>query len=107
MIEASVKEQWRDMEGDIELTNIPTGAVVATAMLVDVFQVKTHSADGKMAMCESIVPYFNKTLKAIDIDPYGDFTVNRYLWILKDIEPLTPPIAARGYQRIWEWNDEL
>ena len=86
LIEASVKEQWRDTEGDIELTNIPTGAVVATAILYgnaaeiidfdgsEHYIVRNHL--GKRSM---VLP-----------DPYGDFSVGRWLWLLDGIQEARP-----------------
>jgi hypothetical protein len=34
--------------------------------------------------------------------PYGDFTPGRYAWLLDDVEPVDPPIPARGRQRLWD-----
>lgn len=34
-------------------------------------------------------------------EPYGNFTPGRYAWVLEDIEKLTPPQPARGYQGLW------
>jgi hypothetical protein len=33
--------------------------------------------------------------------PLGDFTPGRYAWLLKDIEPIDPPVPAKGRQGLW------
>jgi hypothetical protein len=39
--------------------------------------------------------------------PFGDFSPGRYAWLLASIEPLDPPVPARGRQQLWEWNEEV
>lgn len=34
----------------------------------------------------------------------GFYEVGRYAWILKDVKPLTKPIAAKGQLGIWNFN---
>lgn len=36
--------------------------------------------------------------------PFGDFTDGRWAWLLGDVEPLSPPVAARGRQQLWTWD---
>lgn len=40
-----------------------------------------------------------------DQRPFGDFTPGRWAWLLDDIEPVDPPIPARGRQQLWTWAD--
>lgn len=35
---------------------------------------------------------------------FGDFSDGRYAWVLTDVVRLDPPIPARGYQQIWQWD---
>ena len=63
---------------------LPSGAVVATALLAD------------------CIP----TRDITDPDPYGNYGPGRWAWILEDIERLEAPVPARGYQGFWRlpWN---
>ena len=79
--------------------SVPRGAVVATAVLDRIGQVR----GGKRV---EISPEPGKWLSGgiIEADPYGDFSVGRWLWFLEDIEPLDPPIPAKGRQGFWNWD---
>lgn len=35
---------------------------------------------------------------------FGDFAEGRYAWKLSNVRRIEPPIVARGYQNIWEWD---
>ena len=43
-----------------------------------------------------------KETETIEVDPYGDFSLNRWLWVLADVEVLDPYVLAKGRQRLWE-----
>ena len=60
---------------------LPKGAFVCTAVLL-----ACHSADR--------VPW----------DEFGDYGEGRFAWELRDVEPITPPIAAVGRQGFWTWE---
>ncbi|MGS0745573.1 ASCH domain-containing protein [Syntrophomonas erecta subsp. sporosyntropha] len=36
---------------------------------------------------------------------FGDYTLGRFAWTLKDVYPLKEPIAVRGRQRLWNWDE--
>ncbi|AIF51825.1 ASCH domain-containing protein [Pelosinus sp. UFO1] len=36
---------------------------------------------------------------------FGDYTIGRYAWLLKNIKAIDP-IPARGQQRIWNWGGD-
>ena len=36
---------------------------------------------------------------------FGDYTVGRYAWYFNDIKPLVKPIPAKGFQRLWNWDE--
>lgn len=40
-----------------------------------------------------------------DQRPYGDFTAGRFAWLLEKIEPLDPPVPAKGHQGLWNWDE--
>lgn len=64
--------------------NMPRGAVVATALLTQVYEVDRA---GKVPP---------------DQEPFGDFSLGRYVWVLSAMERVTPPLQAQGRQRIFE-----
>lgn len=35
--------------------------------------------------------------------PYGDYSPDRFVWMLGNIEPVDPPVPARGRQQLWDW----
>ena len=47
---------------------------------------------------------YGQSGNAVEIDPHGDFSVGRWLWLLTDVERVDPPIPARGYQKVWTWG---
>ncbi len=73
---------------------IPRGAVVATATLARAQKV-SYLRDG--------IAYGEPCGQAIPVDPYGDFTPGRWLWLLTDIRAIEP-VPARGRQRLWYWT---
>lgn len=38
---------------------------------------------------------------------YGDYEMGRFGWFFLLKEKLDPPVAARGYQGIWEWTEAV
>ena len=66
-----------------ETRDIPAGAVVAIADLVDCVRIPNPAAPP---------------------DEYGDFTEDRYGWILDSIRPLNTPVPAGGAIGLWNWS---
>ena len=67
---------------------IPLGAVVCTAVL------------SKVGMCSSLY-VVNGDIVPMPVDPWGDFTIGRWMWFLEDIERLDPPVPVNGHQGFW------
>ncbi|MXY97566.1 MAG: hypothetical protein F4Z29_07405 [Gemmatimonadetes bacterium] len=40
----------------------------------------------------------------IHVDDYGNYQPGRWVWIIEDPQPFTEPIAARGYQKLWNFD---
>jgi len=76
----------RERLGDEFEEDIPYGAVIATAELVDC----------KFITEQMIVSKLEKL--------FGDFTPGRFAWELRDIQVLAKPVPARGRQGLWEWR---
>ena len=75
---------------------IARGAVVCTARLAWAGQVRGFEDDDHVWVGVS-------PSSLIQVDAYGDFGEGRWLWFLVDIEPLDPPVPARGRQGLWNW----
>ena len=78
------------------IKDLPTGAVIATAELVDCHRV----VDG--------CPLFAVTDKDKIISDkefrYGFYDVGRHAWELKQIKQLEQPIPAKGQLSLWNWE---
>lgn len=35
---------------------------------------------------------------------FGDFGPGRWAWALSNVKRIEPPITARGYQKLWDWD---
>ena len=84
---------------------IPFGAVVATAKLVDAFKV-THYGHVNAVKIASGQSELGKDGLGVIVDALGDYSLGRWVWLLEDIEPVDPPVLARGYQGWWEWTPQ-
>ena len=78
---------------------VPKGAVVCTALVADLRCVR--ETDGEVAyLSMSFIP---DASPKVAVDPHGDFGKGRWLWFLRDIQRLNPPVPAVGRMGLWEW----
>lgn len=70
------------------LSDLPRGAVVAVAELVD---------------CQPVDELPRRLLTAHE-RRFGDYTPGRYGWVLDDVRLLRRPVPARGALGLWEWT---
>lgn len=75
--------------------NLPTGAVVATAQLVNCLKSVDTWTDGYELEGRRLIysPEYE----------FGDFTPGRYAWELADVRKLDETIPAKGQQGLWNW----
>ena len=86
---------------------IPYGVVVATAILVNAGQVDRYGRQGDIGVRWAIQGRIangkricvNQWVPPED-QKHGDFTVDRWLWELADIELVDPPVEVRGHPGI-------
>lgn len=73
-----------------DIAKLPTGAVLAVAMLVDVVRI-------------SGVPYDPVPGYGIGDSEmaFGDYTPGRYAWVMDEVYELPVPVEASGRQRLW------
>ena len=102
------KRESRPAEWNIEVQRVvlqragnshsmPMGAVVATSRLIECIQVIGEPDDNGLVSCRgygelSDEPEYDAT---ITVDPYGDFSVGRWLWVRVE------PVPATGRQGVW------
>ena len=100
-IERELQAQW----GEDWRRNIPTGAVLATAVLAGMAQVARADL---LAGCAAHDPWgevgYAAGRRRTPIDPWGDFSAGRWLWFLDDVEALPEPVPAVGRQSLWSWD---
>ena len=83
---------------------IPTGAVVATAVLAGMAQVEYVDLPSGHAVHDLGTEIGSISgMGQTPVDPWGDFSVGRWLWFLDDVEVLPEPIPAVGRQAFWRW----
>ncbi|GBG09493.1 2-oxoglutarate dehydrogenase E1 [Paenibacillus agaridevorans] len=76
--------------------NLPTGAVIATAVLSDCIKSVDTWTDGYIL--ENGVYVYSPEYE------YGDFTPGRYAWEMREVYELPKPIPAKGQQGLWNWD---
>jgi hypothetical protein len=95
-IELALEEPFRSTlarAGVKRLADLPRGAVIATARLVECRSTTPDMIDGSWV----------DGLSDLE-DAFGDYTPGRYGLVLADVVPLPEPIPARGALSLWTWN---
>ena len=76
-------------------TTMPYGAVVATAVFDRAYFIDDPNA----------IPAFLKDRNIPQTEiVFGDFRRGRYMWLLRNVKAVDPPIPATGAQGFWEWQ---
>ena len=101
----AIERELRARLGEEWSRAIPTGVVLTTVTLAGMARVEYvdpmtgHAVhDGRTDM-ECAVGVARKK-----VDPWGDFSAGRWLWLLTDVKALPEPIAAVGHQSFWRRN---
>ena len=79
---------------------VPTGAVIATAVVAKGYRTAGYLDDEYVRVRDGD-HYFK-----VPFDAYGDFSDDRWLWMLNDVQPVDPPFYVDGRQKIWTVNFE-
>lgn len=101
-----IQAEWKDL---------PTGAVIATAELVNVLHIVRNP--GTDVDAAKRIPVGAESLTTNKHDPdfghfiiptkrelmFGDWTPGRYAWEIANVKIITP-VKARGKQGLWEWS---
>lgn len=78
-----------------EWKELPTGAVIATAELVNVWSIAYHPGTYIPQLGDYLVPGKERD--------FGDWTLGRYAWEFSDMKLITP-VPAKGKQGLWNWE---
>ena len=76
---------------------LPLGAIVAIADLVDCLEISETESLGK-------INKFSQTEAEIYC---GKWEAKTFAWKLENIQPITIPVSAKGYQGLWNPPDEI
>lgn len=82
----AIGSEWKDL---------PTGAVIATAELVNVWNIAYHRG--------TYIPWLGGDFVSEDERAFGDWTPGRYAWELANVKPITP-VPTKGKQGLWSWD---
>ena len=100
----AIERELRARLGKDWIRTVPTGAVVATAVLAGMARVEyvdpmtghaVHEAGAEIGCAVGAV--------RTPVDTWGDFSAGRWLWFLNDVVALSDPIPAVGHQSFWRW----
>ena len=97
------KQLWVPMK-EVGLSEVHHGMVVATARLMRAVQVFDWTCPEGVG-CFAIFKQPEGGTGAIPVDPYGDFSVGRWLWMLDDVQAYGVPLPAKGRQGLWNWEE--
>ncbi len=100
-----IERELRDRVGEEWIRTIPTGAVLVTATLAGMARVKyVDLTSGQAVHDDGTEMGCAVGVTRTEIDPWGDFSTDRWLWFLADVEALPEPIPAVGRQSLWRWD---
>ena len=88
--------------------DIPRGAIVATAELVECWKITdnghTNGSD-RAASIEGGVFEGKTNIVEGDEILFGDWTPGRYAWEIANVKILPEPIPQKGQQGLWRWDE--
>lgn len=104
----AIERELRALSGEDWRVIIPTGAVLATAVLAGMARVaRADLLEGCAVHDDGTEIGCAAGRGRTPIDPWGDFSCGRWLWFLDDVEALPKPVPAVGHQGFWRWNVEV
>lgn len=107
---------WSIVRDGVKVADLSFGCIIATGIVRRSLRVygrsdpapwepHIHNAEpGCLVLFDGAGPGQWQTSLLNDQRPFGDFTPGRYGWELVDVEPVTPPVPAKGRQGWWEWT---
>jgi len=90
------------------MRNLPRGAIIATAELVECWEIKNlhrFLGDNDLQLVAANGEYKSLADNCAKELNFGDFSLGRFALELRDVQRLPEPIPVRGQQGLWEWDD--
>lgn len=82
--------------------DLPTGAIVAIAIITDCFSVGITNGGNAVLESEKQTKFLNAQSNECAFGYYDD---GRYAWEMTDVKPIDP-VPAKGQQGLWNWGGE-
>lgn len=82
--------------------DLPRGAIIATAELVECHRMGIEPKTHHIALYDSRGKQSSIPIGTMET-LFGDWTPGRYAWEFANMRMLPEPIPAKGGQRIWNW----
>ena len=115
---------YAELEASLDLTDLPVGGIVATAVLDHVLRVeqtrisykdpqRVGRSSFKAVLTGMTVDatewayhiHLGSTSRTVQVNRQeyllGDWSAGRYCWRFVDVQLVAPPVPCRGHQRIW------
>ncbi len=89
--------------GFSKFTDLPLGAVIATADLIDCPRIELINAEKIESATAARLANFEWVTGAEFA--FGDYTPGRFAWMLTNVRAIDP-VPAKGRQRLWNWEEE-
>ena len=94
-------EPFRSALSVASYLQLPVGAIVGIGLLVDVLPTEARG-------CLSGIFDDYPELDTERERAFGDYSENRFGWVMEDVVPLPNPIPAKGALGLWDWiEDEM
>lgn len=81
---------------------LPVGSIVALANLVDCIKIIGRTSVEGIPVQAQLE---NEQIIEGNELAFGDYTPHRFAWKLENVQRLKKPIPAKGYQRLWNWDE--
>jgi hypothetical protein len=104
-LEASMEGTPDELMGKFGQAAFPTGCVVAIARLDAAFKLG-ETAQGTARPAASVVERMTSRPMpecfTVRYDDFGDYAVGRWVWLLREVKPLKPPVRVVGRQGFFD-----
>lgn len=104
-LEATYDQTPDELYGIFGQATLPIGCVVCTATLDAAFQLGPPAAGtacGAASVTRRLTSRTMPECVTVRYDDFGDYAKGRWAWLLTNVRPLNPPIAAVGRQGFFD-----
>lgn len=101
-------DEWlivHDAIGISSVLDLPYGAIIATAELVECWECIGSDVRGDLMILKGRdTPEWDNAYLSDEELLFGNFEKGRYAWEFANMKMLSKPIPAKGHQRLWNWD---